>query len=259
MSEISKDIRRCPEKIKEACEAIYPYIFALQTPTNPHPEGAVSTPLHMPTYMREKDFVELWLPTYKRMIQEWASLGVRTSAFLETDWTRYYDIIHDEFPCGMQLRLEAVDPKTAKDKLGDKFIIGQIFPLDYIGHAVTKQQTLDKAKEILDIMLPGGGYMFGFGKYPIVYEDVNWENYAALMDFVHEYSVYKEEAGRSYGKKLNSENFQFDLSKSMPAKSKYSFDWEEYKKANPYVPDYAKPYLESKDIDFAKYFVSLFF
>lgn len=210
MSEISKDVRRCPEKIVEACDAIYPYIFALQTPTNPHPEGAVSTPLHMPTYMREKDFVNIWLPSYKRLLEEWASIGVRVSAFMETDWDRYYDIVLDAFPAGTQLRFETGDPQKIKDKLGKKFIIGQLYPLDYITNG-TPERAVDKAKELLDIMLPGGGFMFGFGKYPIVYEDVKLDNYIAVMDFVRDYAVYKDEAGQKYGTPLNSEGFKFDL------------------------------------------------
>ena len=256
MSEISKDIRRCPQKIKDACDAIYPYIFALQTPTNPHPEGAVSTPLHMPTYMREKDFVELWMPSYKRMIREWASLGVRTSAFLETDWSRYYDIIHDEFPNGMMLRLEAVDPKLAKDKLGDKFIIGQLYPLDVLTNG-TKQQVVDKAKEILDIMLPGGGYLFGFGKFPIVYEDVNLENYIALMEFVRDYAVY-DNPGQPYGKPLNSEGFKFDLTESRTIRSKYAFNWEEYKKENPYAPEHLRGRIQAAENEMMNFYLTLF-
>lgn len=256
MSEISKDIRRNPQKIIDASDAIYPYIFALQTPSNPHPEGSVSTPLHMPTYMREKDFVKLWLPSYKRMIQEWASIGVRTSAFLETDWTRYYDIVKDEFPCGMMLRLEEVDPQTAKDKLGDKFIIGQMYPLSMLRHG-TKQEVLDKAKEILDIMLPGCGYMFGFGTFPIVPEDINLENYIALMEFVRDYAVY-DNAGEKYGMPLNSEGFKFDLTKSRELKSKYVFNWEEYKKENPYTPDHMRADLEKYEAEFMNFYLSLF-
>jgi len=206
--------------------------------------------------MREKDFVELWMPTYKRMIREWASLGVRTSAFLETDWSRYYDIIHDEFPCGMMLRCEAVDPKLAKDKLGDKFILGQFYPLDVLTNG-TKQQVIDKAKEILDIMLPGGGYMFGFGKFPIVYEDVNLENYIALMEFVRDYAVY-DNAGEHYGKPLNSEGFEFDLTESRTIKSKYAFNWEEYKKENPYAPEHLRGRIQAAEDEMMNFYLTLF-
>ncbi|NLZ93139.1 MAG: hypothetical protein GX922_03855 [Firmicutes bacterium] len=155
-SGISKDIRRHREELKEACEAILPLMFKMGLPSNPHPEGAVGTPLHMPTFMREKDFMEVWMPTYKKMLENYAALGVRVSAFCEDDWTRYLDNLL-ELPAGTKLMFEYGDPKQIKDKLGKKFLLQGLYPIDLIKHG-TKQECIDKVKELLDIMMPGGGY-----------------------------------------------------------------------------------------------------
>ena len=252
-SGISKDIRRRREELKEACEAILPLMFKMGLPSNPHPEGAVSTPLHMPTFMREKDFMEVWMPTYKRMLENYAALGVRVSAFCEDDWTRYLDNLL-ELPAGTKLMFEYGDPKQIKDKLGKKFLIQGLYPIDLIKHG-TKQQCIDKAKELLDIMMPGGGYIFGFDKGPLTLSDVNLENLAAVAETVRDYSVY-DNAGESFGTPLNSENFVFDESITK-VDSKYFFNWEEFKAQNPLVPDSARAYFEKLDKELFNFYMMM--
>ena len=241
-SEISKDVRRNRSKVADACEALYPLMFKLGLPPNPSPLGSVSTPLHMPTYMREKDFVEVWLPTYKRMLEQYASLGVRVNAFCEHDWMRYLDILQD-FPSGTMLRFEYGDPKLVKEKLKDKFYIGGLYPLSLIKSG-TKQECIDKAKEILDIMMPGGGYLFGFDKGPILASDIPFENYNAVAETVRDYGVYPN-AGESFGTPINAEGFKFDESITPDVKSKYSFSWDDFKARYPYTPDNMKSRFEN--------------
>ncbi|KPU46197.1 uroporphyrinogen decarboxylase (URO-D) [Oxobacter pfennigii] len=250
-SGISKDIRRNRNKVAEACEALYPLMLKFAMPANPAPQGSVSTPLHMPTYMREKDFVEVWLPTYKRMLEQLAAVGARVSAFCEHDWMRYLDIL-TELPAGTILRFEYGDPQTIKDKLGKKFIIGGLYPLNLLKSG-TKQQCIDKAKELLDIMMPGGGYLFGFDKGAIVLNDINMENYIALSEFIRDYAVY-ENAGESFGTPLNSEGFKFEPT---PVVSKYIFNWEEFKEKYPYTPEFAKANFESLDDEMFKFYMNL--
>lgn len=243
-SGISKDVRRHRTEIKEACEALLPLIFYWGLPATPHPEGFVGTPLHMPTYMRPKDFEELWFPTYKTMVEQWASLGARTMAFCEDDWMRYLDHLR-ELPAGTILWFEYADPKLVKEKLGDKFILQGMYPITLIKTG-TKQQCLDKAKELLDIMMPGGGYIFSFDKAPLTLNDINMENYAAVTQFVHEYGRY-DNPGDAYGMPLNSEGFVRDESIIGPYKSKYHFDWDAFKAKFPLAPDSARARFEQYD------------
>ncbi|MCR3922732.1 MAG: hypothetical protein NUK65_09485, partial [Firmicutes bacterium] len=228
-SGISKDIRRHRELLKEACDAVLPLMFKMGLPANPHPEGAVVTPLHMPTFMREKDFMEVWMPSYVKMYENYAALGIRGSAFCEDNWMRYLDNLL-ELPAGMRLMFEYGDPQAIKDKLGKKFILQGLYPIDLIKHG-TKEECVYKAKELLDIMMPGGGYVFGFDKGALTLSDVNLENLAAVAECVRDYGVY-ENAGESFGTPVNSEGFVFDES-ILDLKSKYFFDWDEFKTKYP--------------------------
>ncbi|MDO4287572.1 MAG: uroporphyrinogen decarboxylase family protein [Eubacterium sp.] len=240
-SGISMDIRRHRSELKEAAEAVMPLMFYWGLPENPHPEGFVLNPLHMPTFMREKDFAELWFPTYKTMLEQFAAKNARTMVFCENDWMRYLDYLQ-ELPAGTLLMFEYGDPKAIKDKLGDKFLIQGLYPISLIRQG-TKQECIDKAKEILDTMMPGGGYIFGFDKNPLTLGDINLENYIAVAEFVHEYGVY-DNPGEAFGTPLNSEGFVFDENIMKPLHTKYLLNWEGFKSENPLAPDIAKPRIE---------------
>ncbi|MBF7097270.1 uroporphyrinogen decarboxylase/cobalamine-independent methonine synthase family protein [Alkalibacter mobilis] len=241
-SGISKDIRRDPGFIKEACEVVLPLVYKWGLPSVVHPEGGVFLPLHMPTFMREKDFLDLYLPTFKKQLEQYAAVGVRPSIFCEHDWMRYLDILLDELPAGTKIQFEYGDPKIIKEKLGEKFILTGLFPVSSL-LLDTPEQIVDRAKEFLDIMMPGGGYLFGFDKSPLGPKDANIETWAALNNCLKDYMVY-DNAGESFGTPLNSEGFQRDLSVIPDVKSKYLFDWDEHAKMYPHTPDFAKEKFE---------------
>jgi hypothetical protein len=81
---------------------------------------------------------------------------------------------------------------------------------------------------------------------PLLLNDINLENYIAMCEAVEEFGKY-ENAGESFGQKLNSEGYVIDESLLTLPKSKYSFDWDEYKKENPYAPESMKATLEGYD------------
>ncbi|MDO4287991.1 MAG: hypothetical protein Q4C55_02275 [Eubacterium sp.] len=241
----SSDLRRHKKEIIDACEAILPYMFYRGLPRKPHPEGSILVPVHMPTYMRPKDFEEVWLPTFMKMVQQYAAVGARCWLGLGNDYTRYYDVLQD-FPAGTIMYMEKGDPKEIKQKLGNKHIIAGLFPVDVVKHG-TKQETIDKVKEHLDILAPGGGYIFDLDRPPLMLSDINLENYIAMLETLETYGKY-ENAGQSFGQTLNSEGYVLDETLIPRPKSKYSFDWNEHKKDNPTAPDSMKDKLETYDM-----------
>ena len=252
-SNISKDVRRNRNKIFDACEALLPLMFRLGMPENPHPEGFIGMPLHMPTYMREKDFAEVWLPTFLKLVQQFAARGARISAFCEHDWTRYTDYLQ-EFPSGSVLKFEYGDAKLLKEKLGNKMFISGLYPV-LLMRTASKEQVVDKAKELLDILMPDCGYIMDFDKNPLNKNDLNMENFKALTEFLHENAVY-EAHGKSFGTKLNSENYEIDESIANMS-SEYFTNWEEYKANFPETPESYKAVLEKYDNDMLKFYLNL--
>ncbi|KPU42318.1 uroporphyrinogen decarboxylase (URO-D) [Oxobacter pfennigii] len=236
---VSMDVRRMRDKVKAACEALYPIVFKKGLPSSVSNYTHVFFPLHMPTFMREKDFAELWWPTFKRHLEEYASLGVHSRIFCEDNWDRYVDYLY-ELPTDTYLYFEYGTPKLIKEKLGKKFILSGFYPVGLLKTG-TKQQVIDKAKEIIDIMAPGGKYIFTWDKNPLTINDINIDNLVALTDFVRDYAVYQN-PGQKAGMEFNTEDYKIAPSKKL--ESKYFTTWDQFKSSHPEVSDLGEPKLQ---------------
>ena len=183
------DIRRIPDKVEAACEAALPLM--LKTGMPPHPPskyGATFIPLHMAPFLREKDFERFYWPTFKKLVEDLAALGQPSYLFVEHDWTRFLDHLY-ELPENTRMMFEYGDPKLVKEKLGKKHILTGFYPITLLKTG-TKQQCIDKAKELIDILAPGGKYMFSFDKGLITTDSVNIENLQAVLEYVSENANY---------------------------------------------------------------------
>ncbi|NTW71781.1 MAG: uroporphyrinogen decarboxylase [Eubacteriaceae bacterium] len=236
------DMRRMGDKVLDACEALYPIVREKGMPKEITNNGSVFFPLHMPTFMREKDFATYWWPSFKKLIHEYASLGIHSTLFCEDDWTRYTEYLY-ELPVDTRLMFEYGDARKIKDKLGRKHIITGFYPVTLLKIG-TKQQCIDKAKEYIDILAPGGKYMFSLDKQPLDIDDINVENYQAVAEFVRDYAVY-DNPGEQAGEVFCKEDYTALPSREID--SKYFRTWTQFKAENPEVPDFARPKLQGME------------
>jgi hypothetical protein len=249
---ISMDIRRMPDKVAEACEALYPIAFKKGLPASPSKYAPVFIPLHMPTFMREKDFEKLFWPTFKRMVEEYASIGVHCNLFCEDDWTRYLDYLYD-LPTDTVLMFEYGDPKLIKEKLGKKHIITGLYPIMNLKTKSTKE-CVDEAKRYIDILAPGGKYIFGFDKNPLLLDDINIESYCAVAETVRDYGVYSN-PGETAGMRFNKDDYKAEPSRKF--ESKYYKTWDQYKALNPEVSDFGSAKLQGLEDALFQYIMYL--
>ncbi|MCR3921425.1 MAG: uroporphyrinogen decarboxylase, partial [Firmicutes bacterium] len=199
--------------------------------------ATINIPLHMPTFMREKDFEKLWWPTAKRLVEEYASMGIHCNLFCEDNWMRYLDHL-SELPTDTTLRFEYGDPKLVKEKLGNKFIVSGLFPMQILKSG-TKQQCIDKAKEVIDALAPGGKYVFSFDKGIQVLSDLNIENFNAVTEFIRDYGVY-DNPGAVAGMQFNKDDYKAPTAASTKIDSKYYRTWEDFKTSYPGLSEHAK-------------------
>ena len=178
---ISKDSRRRPDKVKAACEAILPHMINIGS-TNPGKYSRTFIPLHMAPFLNPKHFKELYWPTFEKLVYGLEEAGVTPSLFVEHDWMRFIDYLA-ELPGRIDMLFEYGDPKLVKEKVGKKHIISGLFPSSML-QVESKEKCIDKAKELLDVLAPGGGYIFGFDKVLYDLDDKAAMNLAAVVDYV---------------------------------------------------------------------------
>lgn len=109
----------------------------------------------------------------------------------------------------------------------------------------TKQQCIDKAKELLDIMAPGGRYYFDFDKSLISIDSANIENYTAVTRYMAENSYYNN-AGADAASDGNAGRKFIDVGEIRPFRSKYYKTWDEYKAKHPEINPELEPIIAEK-------------
>jgi len=243
---ICLDIRKRRDKLIAALEACYPMLYKIGLhPNYPNVDrdAMTSFQLHMASYLRVKDFAEVWLPTWKRQLEDYAALGMRCSAFMEHTWSEPLLDYMNELPVGTYFTFEATPPQLMKEKLGKRHVLGGGFPLSYL-ITCTKQEIIDKTKEWLDIMMPGGQYIFSFDKTPLSMSDVNLENLIAVCETVLEYGVYSN-AGEPTGEVFRKEDYQHSNPPEFTSKRFMSF--EQFCEKYPQTPENARAIFENAE------------
>lgn len=255
LSGLCTDLRRDREKVKAAVDSALVYCYKSGFAPDPdhidHDQVAFFA-LHMPPYIRTKDFEDIWWPAWFKQVTNYAHYGMRAQAFAEQDLTRYFDYF-DDLPTGTVITFEKGDPQQIKDRFGKKLIITGLFPVEAVSQR-TKEECIDLTKKYIDILAPGGNYFFGFDKKPLVLADINIDNLAAIADTVRDYGVYSNP-----GEKVNDVFHKEDyaLSPIPEFTSKYYKTWEQYKAENPNTPDSARKQVERAEFDILKYIFRL--
>ncbi|MBF7096448.1 uroporphyrinogen decarboxylase family protein [Alkalibacter mobilis] len=184
------DMRRQPEKLVEACEAVLPFMWknmgipddATRVPEFP----PFATMFHIPTFLSPKQFEKFFLPTYQKMVDRIYECGGKMIMFLEGTWdnkAEWLNSLPKDFAFGI---CEADDIFKMKKLVGDNICIVGGMPLDKLKYG-TVQENVDYAKYLVDELAPGGGYIFSSSRELLTKTDVNWENYKAAYKTVHEY------------------------------------------------------------------------
>lgn len=230
-SQIPMDMRRCPEKLHAAMDALMPLSILQAEAPKPDLLGSSKVMTHMGGFLSNKQFEEFYFPHFNEICHINAEKNIYMQMFLEQDWTRFIDLLCD-MPMGTRFYMEYGDMKKFKDKMGKKFVLGGFYPMVLL-RTGTKEQCIDKAKELLDIMAPGGNYYFNWDKNALHIDDVNVENYIAVMEYVRENGKYTN-AGEQVSSMKREATIHRGYAKKYPEfTSKYYLTFDEYKKEYP--------------------------
>lgn len=185
------DIRRCPEKISKAAMALCTK-FCI-----PATAGMAGSPvydkylqlfLHLPAYLKPKDFETVYWPSFKLYMETFAQQGYKFIVLFEKNYSHLYDYIKD-LPANCILGMfEEDDLSVVKSKLPNLAVYGGIHTnsLKY----ASVGECVEITKSLIDELAPGGGYVFGPNKLLLSYGDARPECLKAVTDYVYSDSDY---------------------------------------------------------------------
>ncbi|MDO4275588.1 MAG: uroporphyrinogen decarboxylase family protein [Eubacteriales bacterium] len=183
---IAADIRRCPDELAAACVSLTEYVSEMFFDTAGEPgEKVLFSPLHLPTYLRPKDFARIYLPFMQKYLEEMAvKHGYSIYFFMENNWMPYLDMLKD-FPEGIKFvgLFESGDLAKIKAELGSRMTVMGGMPIELLRFG-TKEQVIEKSKELLDTLAPGGGYIFSTDKSLLSLNDGKPENLIAACEYI---------------------------------------------------------------------------
>ena len=197
MRNITKDMRRCPEKVLDACEALVPLMVREGLGTNPEELPSyyrISIPLHMGSFLSAEQIEKFWFPSMKKVMDELVKYGHGVDLFVEDDWMRHMELLN-EFKGSIRYQFEYGDPVYVKKLFSEKTPEGSVhtitgfYPISLLQYG-TKEEVIDKAKELIDILAPGGGYVFNFDKGLFTLAEPIAENAKLLGEFYRDNAVY---------------------------------------------------------------------
>ena len=140
------------------------------------------------TFISPKIFEELVLENLLAMVKQNVRHGLTTVFHMDTDWTPFFHYFL-EFPKNGKyiLHLEDSDIYKAKEMLGDRFCIMGNIQTKLLRFG-TKQQIIDKTKELIEVCKEGGGYMMAEGCE--IAPDTPMSNMNAWIDTTLKYGKY---------------------------------------------------------------------
>lgn len=185
------DIKRRPEKVREASEAMLSICIETIENFYPHHKKGcyIFNPMHTPQFLKPKDFEKVYWPTYKKIVEYLSSKGYIILSYYEHKYEHLFDYLQ-ELPKGsMAGMFEHDDLRKVKKVLGNTMCIAGGIPAHMLNYS-TKEECIDYVRSLLDDVAPGGGYIFTTDKILHSPNDANPENLKAVNDFVFEYGKY---------------------------------------------------------------------
>ena len=179
------DIRRQPDNVIRACEALMPYYLRpMAGLCQPVPHGFLT--LHAPMFLNRKQFEKFYWPGMREMLMYAYNKGSMTWVQFQGPCAHILDYFM-ELPKGsVIINLEKEDPIEVKKKYGSHIVLQAGVPMAWY-RGRSKAECVDYAKRICEECAPGGGFVFGIDSAGLSEGDLCQENMNAVFQAVHDY------------------------------------------------------------------------
>jgi len=144
------------------------------------------------SYMSPQDFREQIKPYYKDLIGRIKSKFPHLKFYLHSHG-QITDLVPDLIDCGVDilnpiLPLDNMDPVRLKREFGDRLCFEGGIDIEHVLPFGTVEEVREHVKRVIDILAPGGGFIF---KAQAISRLVSYENLSATYELAREYGGYE--------------------------------------------------------------------
>jgi len=190
MSGTMEDMFRQPANILLACEKILELTLGRPLPRpseNGHIRMFMTNTRGSDEFMSTAHFEKFYWPTFKKLVTTLIERGATPCIFFEGNFTSRLEYLL-QFPKGRFLvRLDTTDICKAKEVLKNHACIEGNVPSSLL-QVGTVQQVKDYCKNLIDTIGEGGGFILSPRSST---DEAKPENLKAMIDFTHEYGLYR--------------------------------------------------------------------
>lgn len=181
------DLRKIPDKVKEACDVLMEETMPSRILTFKS-TGFMLIPLHLNEYLSPKFYYEFYWPYLKRIITNLYNQGVKCQVAFEGRHDAYLESIL-ELPKGWGIALfEKTDVRKAKKVLeGHTCVMGGVPPSLLL--SATPSEIEEYIRKLLNEVMPGGGFILAAST--AVPAETPPENVKSVIRAVEKYGVYR--------------------------------------------------------------------
>nr|WP_225877847.1 uroporphyrinogen decarboxylase family protein [Alkalibacter mobilis] len=187
---ISSDIRRCPELLRDAGLALVESILSMCAMTPPSEDKAILVPMHLPAFIKPKDFEKVYMPSFKILTEGIIGQGHNILMAFEKNYTHLHDQLNELPKNGIVGLFEEDDIRLVKKNLGGTMAVAGGLSTKLLRYG-TKDECIDHVKSLIDDLGPGGGYFIA-NDSPLCFPgDAKPENLKAVADCINDYGYKK--------------------------------------------------------------------
>lgn len=187
---IIADIRRRPSKVLEFAEMMTEFSMKTVDACKPLPYSTIGSTLHLPSYIKPKDFEKIYWPSFSKLSNYAAEKGHKLKYIFEKEWKHLFDFL-EQLPenavMGFFERDE--DFRYLKKRFGKRMILAGGVDTNLLVHG-TKEENIASIKSVIDDCCADGG-VFLAADMPILYpNDAKPENLKAVIDTIADYGKF---------------------------------------------------------------------
>jgi hypothetical protein len=188
MNGIMGDIFRYPDQLEAAVRAVLPHMVRLAAPGEKADGRWCFIPLHFAPYLNLKAFQRFYWPLLTDLVSESEARGVRSTLFIENNWTRYLDYLETLPPTAVGW-VDDGDPEQFTEKFGKDHVFGGFFD-PMITLTKSKEECIDEAKRLCDTCMKSGHFYFTFNKSVMDIKSIDIGKLQAVLEWVRDKAIY---------------------------------------------------------------------